>query len=522
VATTSILDACYWFDEQAADDAVLFFSRYLRFVEGEWAGKPFCLLPWQEAIVRELFGRKRADGRRRYRDCYIEIPRKNGKSSFGAGFALRLLFGDKEPGAQIFSAAAEREQARIVFGTAKRMIEASPQLSRLAEVFRDAIVVKKSGSVYKVLSAEAYSKHGLNAHAIIFDELHAVPTRELWDVLTTSTGARRQPLSIAITTAGYDRQSICWEQHCRAVEVLKGLRKDDALLPVVYAADDGDDWKLEATWRKANPSFGETIYQEYFQQKVQEAIASPAAENTFRNLHLCQWTQQSVKWVSVDRWDTCGVDLDIETLIGRECIAGLDLSSNGDIAALVLLFPGDSGPTVLPYFWLPEEALENADKVNRERYRQWEREGQIEFTRGDVIDYAVIRRRIHELGERYNIKMIAADKWNALHLATDLSGDGFDVQWYQQRMYAMSPPTKELERMIIDGRIKHGRHPVLRWMVENMALKRDSEQNVMPAKSKSQGKIDGVVALIMALGVLIAGGGKREESVYESRGVLAV
>ncbi len=335
----------FFFDKQAATMAVNFFERLLVHTKGEWSGQRFKLEDWQrEQIICPLFGWKRKqDGTRRYRTAYIEIPRKNGKSTLAAGIGLFLLFADGEPGAEIYSAAADRDQASIVFDEAKRMVEQSHELGKRAEPYKRSIVVPSTYSVYRVLSAEAFSKHGLNAHGIIFDELHAQPTRELWDVLTTSSGARRQPLTVAITTAGFDRQSICWEQHEYARQVLEGVIEDPSFFAYISAADEDEDWLDEDVWRRANPNLGVTVKLDYLRNQARKAEQTPAYQNTFRRLHLNQWTQQETRWLDLQAWDRCAAPVNAKLLEGSICYGGLDLASSSDIASFVLCFPPEKG-----------------------------------------------------------------------------------------------------------------------------------------------------------------------------------
>ena len=328
----------YTFDKTAATAAVLFFERLLRHTKGEWAGEPFQLQAWQrDEIVRPLFGWKRADGTRRFRRAYIEIPRKNGKSTISAGIALALLMLDAEPGVEVYSAAADRQQAAIVFDAASTMVQESPALAKFAEVYRREIRVPKLNGIYRVLSADAPTKHGLNAHGVIFDELHAQPNRELWDVLATSMGSRRQPMLVMITTAGYDRESICWEMHQYAQQVLRGDVDDPSFFAYIAAAEQEDDWTSPATWAKANPGLGVTVKRDYLEAEAQRAKQVPAYQNTFRRLHLNQWTSQESRWLDMTAWDRCGGEL--PDLSGRVCYGGLDLASTTDIAALSLVFP---------------------------------------------------------------------------------------------------------------------------------------------------------------------------------------
>lgn len=513
----------YWFDERAAQAVVVFFEKVLRHTKGEWHGQPFRLMPWQREILRTLFGWKREDGTRRYRTAYIEVPRKNGKSSLAAGVALYLLFADGEPGAEIYSAAADRDQAAIVFETAKEMVEASPILLQHAEIYKRSIVVTSTHSVYRVLSAEAYTKHGINAHGIIFDELHAQPDRELWDVLTTSTGARRQPLTVAITTAGYDRESICWEIHEYARQVRDGIIQDDSFFPCIIAADPEDDWLDPAVWARANPGLGVTVKMEYLEQEAQRARLMPAYQNTFRRLHLNQWVQQETRWLPLEAWDACDLPVDAKELEGKECYGGLDLASTIDVAAFVLVFPPTSEGEpyrVLAFFWIPREHMIERSRKDRVPYDTWVRQGLITATEGDVIDYGRIVSDIDSLGERYHIREIAFDRWGAFQISQQLEAAGFTMVGFGQGFASMSAPTKELLRLVLDRKIAHGGHPVLRWMADNVVVRQDPAGNVKPDKQKSREKIDGIVALIMALDRAIRHRGQK--SVYEERGIIVL
>ena len=505
------------FDQAAADRAVGFFRDCLRHVKGELAGEPFKLDDWQAAVVGAMFGWKRPDGLRRFRTVYIEVPRKNGKSTLAAGLALFLLFADGEAGAEVYSAAAEREQASIVFDVARLMVEGEPILRQHAKVFRKSIAIEKAAATYKVLSADAYTKHGLNAHGIIFDELHAQPNRELWDVLTTSTGARSQPLTVAITTAGYDRNSVCREVHEYAAKVRDGIIEDTGFLPVIYAAGDDDDWTQPATWAKANPGLGVSVRSDYLEAEAAKAQELPSYQNTFRRLHLNQWTEQAVRWLPMDRWDDMGEAL--SPLEGRPCWAGLDLASTTDIAALVLVFPDDEGGyDVLPRFWIPAENARAREKRDRVPYPQWITEGHVTATPGDVIDFDQIRADIVALGEQYNIREIAVDRWNATQLVTQLDGDGFSVAMFGQGYRSMSAPSKELETLVMGRKLRHAGNPALRWMASNVAIETDPAGNIKPSKRRSSERIDGIVALIMAIARATAGA-HDAGSVYDDKGI---
>jgi phage terminase large subunit-like protein len=501
-----------WFDPVLGQKVLDFFGECLRHVEGALAGQPFKLEPWEQAILANLFGWQRIDrlGRqvRRYRETLIYIPRKNGKTPLAAGICNYCLFCDNEPGAQIYSAAAEKEQAALLFRHAKGMIEQEPELDARAIIYRALKSVALKGdpaSTYKVLSAEANTKHGGNSHLVLIDELHAQPNRDLVDVLLTSMASanRRQPLIVYITTADFARPSICNEKHDYACKVRDGVIPDPSFLPVIYEATPADDWTVPATWKKVNPNLGVSVSLEYLERECQRARETPAYENTFKRLHLNMKTEQDVRWLGIDKWDACAGAIKVAELGGRPCYAGLDLASTTDLAALVLLFPSDGEPIdydVLPFFWIPTEGARRREHRDRVPYETWARDGLITATEGDVVDYDRIRARINELGQAYHVKEIAIDRWNSTQLATQLAGDGFEIFGFGQGFASMSAPTKELETLILGGRIRHGGHPVLRWNASNVSVETDAAGNVKPSKKKSTEKIDGIVALIMALG----------------------
>jgi len=490
------------FDHRAARRAIDFFHECLTFTAGEWMGRPFVLEPWQRAIVGNLFGWKRPDGRRRYREAFIFVPRKCGKSELAGGLGCLLTFADREPAAQVYCAAADRDQARLVFNAAKTMVLAEPELNARGRIYTNAIIVEETGSVLKVVSAEAYSKHGINAHGIIIDELHAQPNRELVDVLTTSTGARRQPLIVYITTADFDRESICNEKYDYACKVRDGVIDDPAFLPVIYEALPDDDWTDPTVWAKANPNLGVSISAEYLHRECRRARETPTYENTFKRLHLNLRTQQDVRWLSLEAWDACdGSPIDEAALAGRTCFAGLDLSTTTDLSALVLVFLDDDGTvTVVPRFWVPADNAEKRERRDRVPYQTWARQGFIELTPGNVIDYDRIKACIDELHRRFRMREIAVDRWNATQLITQLQCAGYEVIPFGQGFKDMTAPTKELEKLVISRRLRHGSNPVLRWMASHVSVEMDAAGNLKPSKKKSTDRIDGLVAAIMALG----------------------
>lgn len=510
------------FDAMKAERTIRFINN-LKHTKGVWHGVPFDLLLWQDKIITDIFGTVKENGFRQYNTAYVEIPKKNGKSEIAAAIALYLTCADNEWGAEVYGCAADRAQASIVFDVAVDMVDQCPALKKRIKpiISQKRLVYMPTGSYYQVLSSEAFSKHGLNVHGIIFDELHAQPNRELYDVMTKGSGdARMQPLFFLITTAGTDRNSICYEVHQKAEDILRGKKNDPTFYPVIYGTKDEEDWSLEENWYKANPSLGHTIPIEKVRDAFNSAKENPAEENIFRQLRLNQWVKQSVRWMPMDIWGKCSFEVNPEKLKGRECYGGLDLSSTNDITAFVLIFPPtdtDDKYYVLPFFWIPEENLKLRVRRDHVPYDVWQKQGFLKTTEGNVIHYGFIESFIEELGKKYNIKQIAFDRWGAVQMVQNLEGLGFTVVPFGQGYKDMSPPTKELMKVTLEKKIAHGAHPVLSWMMDNVFVRTDPAGNIKPDKEKSTEKIDGVVALIMALDRAVRK--EMKENVYEKRGM---
>ena len=492
------------YDAEKADRAVRFIEN-LKHTKGRWAGKRFWLLPWQEQIIRDVFGIVDAHGNRQFRTAYVEIPKKNGKSELAAAVALYLLYADNEPSAEVYGAAADRQQASIVFDVARQMVDMTPALVKRSKIMAAGkrIVNYSNGGYYQVLSAEVGTKHGLNVSGLVFDELHSQPNRQLYDVLTKGSGdAREQPLYFLITTAGTDRESICYEVHMKALDLLKGTKIDPSFYPVVYGLADDQDWNDEANWYQANPSLGYTIKIDRVRDAYKDALENPAEENVFRQLRLDQWVGSSVAWIPEHVYDKGDIPIDFEKLKGRDCYAGLDLSSTSDITAFVMVFPPEAegeNYIVLPHFWLPRETLQLRVRRDHVPYDVWEKQGLFHITEGNVVDYNFVRKTINELGTEYHICEIGVDRWNATQLITDLDGDGFVMVPIGMGFKDMSPGMKELYKLLLEGKITHGGNPILRWMAGNVVAEIDAAENIKPSKKKATEKIDGIVALIMGL-----------------------
>ena len=513
------------YDKAAADYAVGFIEC-LCHTKGTWAGKPFELIDWQARIIRDIFGILKPNGYRQFNTAYIEIGKKNGKSELAAAVALLLCCGDGEERAEVYGCAADRQQASIVFEVAADMVRMCPALGKRVKILasQKRMVYLPTNSFYQVLSAEAYSKHGFNIHGVVFDELHTQPNRKLFDVMTKGSGdARMQPLYFLITTAGTDTQSICYETHQKAKDILEGRKIDQTFYPIIYGAKADEDWTDPEVWKRSNPSLGITVGIDKVQAACDSARQNPAEENSFRQLRLNQWVKQSVRWMPMDKWDACAIPVDADGLEGRVCYGGLDLSSTMDITAFVLVFPPaeeDESFAVLPYFWIPEENLELRVRRDHVPYDVWQKQGFLMTTEGNVVHYGFIEKFIEELGEKYNIREIAFDRWGAVQMVQNLEGMGFTVVPFGQGFKDMSPPTKELMKLTLEKKIAHNGHPVMRWMADNIFIRTDPAGNIKADKEKSTERIDGVIALIMALDRAIRCGNDASESVYESRGIL--
>ena len=511
-----------YFSEAKAKRVIDFLTR-LKHTKGEWAGKPFQLQKWQiRDIVAPIFGRVHKDGMRAIRTALVFLPRKNGKTELSAGLALSLLLQDGEPGAEIYTCAGDREQASIVFNAAATMVGYDPYLRKRLKVIHSSkrIIDTRTGGFCRALSAEAFTKHGLNPSGVIFDELHVQPNRDLWDTMQTAMGARRQPLTIAITTAGFDRNSICYGQYDYARKVRDRIVDDPTFWPVLYGMEDGEDWTSRKVWARVNPNLGISLKPEFLESEFRKAEAMPGFQNTFRRLYLNQWTSSDVRWMPMDKWDTSAGVVDPSALLGRECYGGLDLSSTIDVTAFVAVFPFEGGYKVLPHFWIPADNIEARVKRDRVPYDVWVRQGLVRATPGDAIDYAFVERDILEFATAHNVREIAYDPWNSSEIIQRLSDKGLTMVPIRQGFASASGPMKQAEALIYQGHLHHGGHPILRWMADNVQAAIDPAGNIKPDKGKSREKIDGIVALIMALGRAAMRGNK--SSVYEGRGIVTL
>lgn len=513
------------YDKDEADFVVDFIEQ-LKHTKGEFYNKPFELIDWQEQIIRDIFGILKPDGYRQFTTAYIEVPKKCGKSELAAAVALYMLCADGEQRAEVYGCAADRDQSSLVFDVACDMVRLCPALQKRCDIrpSRKAINFGPTNSAYKALSADVAGKSGVNVSALIFDELWVQKDPKFFQMMTVGTSdARKNPLHFIITTAGNDTNTICYELHQKAVDILEGRKKDPTFYPVIYGAKEDEDWTDPKVWMKANPSLGITIGIDKVEAACESAKQNPGEENAFRQLRLNQWVKQSVRWMPMDKWDACKWDFDEKDLEGRVCYGGLDLSSTTDLTCFCLVFPPEYEEDryiVMPYFWLPEDTLDLRVKRDHVPYDVWHRQGYIHTTEGNVVHYGYIENFIDDLGKKYNIREIAFDRWGAVQMVQNLEGLGFTVVAMGQGFASMSPPTKELMKLTLEKKLAHNGHPVLRWNMDNIFIRQDPAGNIKADKAKSTEKIDGAIACIMALDRAIRCGNDTGESVYDSRGLL--
>ncbi|PAU98085.1 terminase [Paracoccus salipaludis] len=529
-------------DRAAALHAIEFFS-HLRHSTGEWAGQPFDLQPWQQFVVGSVFGWKRADGLRRFRTAYVEVARKNGKSALLAGIALYALVADSEAGAHVYAAATTRDQARIVFGEAERMVAASPALSARVTRTVNNLAVLSTASWFRPLSADASKMDGLNVHFAAVDEVHEHPGPEIIQKLNTATGARRQPLIVEITTAGHDRHSVCRQHHEFSVKALEGTLPQETADPwfaFIATIDTGDDWTDPKVWGKANPSLGVTVKVDDLKRQIDEAREMPAQQNAIRRLRLNEWTEQVTRWLDMEVWaegglsaTAGGADIARELsrlerlLAGRECYGGLDLARVNDLSAFLLLFPPTRDAAlgslaekwiVLSRFWVPEEDIGRRARRDRVPYDVWRDQGFLVATPGNATDFAFIEAEIVNLAGRFDLRELAYDRTFAGEIVQHLQDEGINLVQFGQGFLSMAAPTAELERLAVSRLLWHGGHPVLRWNASNVAVRHDPAGNIKPDKERSSERIDGIVALCNALGRAMMRDESAGRSVYQARG----
>ncbi len=519
------------FDRKAAQDLIDFFPLFLTHHEGSYAGLPFVLRPDQQAMLWIFEGwRWASTGYYRFKYGYIEQGRGTGKSPLGAGICNYRLFASGEMGAQIYSAATDKGTAKVVFNHAKKMVEDSDYLRARIQRGTTRLYVEKTGSFFEPVCSEDKNLLGKRPYFVLLDELHAHANAGVWEVFDSASGKRPNSQMLAITNSGYDRHSVCWNKREYTIKVLQGIIPDDTWYGWICGLDEDDikdpnSWQDERNWVKALPAIGYNLSIKEVRRQAAMAASDPSALNAFLRFQLCVWTEGHSAWMPMDKWDLCKQQIDLELLRGRRCIGGLDLSTTTDISAFVLLFPPtDEDPLwrVLPFFFLPKEAIEKRSKRDRVPYDVWARQGLFILTEGDVIDYDVIRAKVNELASEYEIQEIAYDPYNAQQIVTQLTGDGFTMVPIRQGFLSLNAPTKRLLELVLTGSIAHGGHPALRWMASNVIVSTDAAGCIKPDKSLCREKIDGIAATINALARAIVIPEKIVKSVYEERGILTV
>lgn len=522
----------YYFDKSIADAAVDFFKRYLCLVDGEWAGKTFNPAPWQAHDIRQIFGwRRRKNGTRRYRFARIWVPRKNGKTEEAAGLAHLLTVGDGEPGAQVYSHALDRAQAGLCYDKAARMAALSPALSSIYEVTKTGMLCHELMSSFRPLSGEAYGKHGLSPHANIGDEAHAWRDGKLHTFLIQGMGARRQPLDITISTAGQIK-TYGHDLYVTSKRIFEKPSLDPETYVSIHEADKADDWTDPKVWKKANPNLGISLKPEFLAAECKRAIQNPRLENDFKRYHLNLWVEQSVRWFPMHRWADNTAHpkkpdywKTLSTLFQgkkRPAYVGVDLGSTSDITAAVWVFPPEKSnerTVLVPRFWVPEDKVAERDSVSTP-YKKWVAEGALMTTPGNVTDYDFVERALIDDAAAFGCLGLAIDRWNATQVSTHLMDEGLPVQEFGQGFKSMSGPSKELERLFTSSRLEHGNHPVLEWMFGNAIYRKDPAGNIKPDKERAAEKIDGVVASIMGLGLVVAPPEDTTSVYTEERGLL--
>lgn len=494
----------YYFNKNAALKAFAFFSL-LRHSKGEFAGRPFELSDWQMFIVWCLFGWMRSDGSRRFRYAYVEVARKNGKTTFAAAIALYMLVLDGEDGAEVYMAATTRGQARICWTEARNMVGKSSALTKKIQRWSHALTMESTLSKMEPLSRDSDKLDGLNPHFAVIDEFHAHKTDDLYNVLKSATGARRQPMLFTITTAGFDKLGPCFSMRRTYIDILKGIKEQENTFVIIFTLDDGDDWRDPKNWGKSNPNLGVSVKAEYLNEEFNSAVNRGGSEEVnFKTKNLNVWVDAPTVWIQDELVVSCRHGVMDEELTGQVCYAGLDLASHVDITALALYFPELKAVKV--HYWIPEAKVE--EESDRVDYKRWVAQGRIFTTEGNVIDIDTHVDQIYEIVKRYNCRNIAFDPAKAYHgTIQGLQKKGLNqvLDEFDQGIRAMSEPTRELERMVTGGEIDLMGDPVLRWMFRNAVAVKDANDNIKLHKAKSQNKIDGLIAVVNAIGGYMSG-----------------
>jgi len=511
----------YYYSEEKATRAFSFISA-LRHTKGEFAGQRFNIQPFQEFFIKVLFGWQKKTGGRRFRKAYLEIARKNGKTELAAAIAVYCFLLDNETGAEVYTAATTRDQARIAFDTAKVFLKNlkndSKTFNKLVNVLKYNCNVPTTNTKFESVSADADTLDGLNPHCAIIDEYHAHKTSDVLEVMETGMGSRTQPLLLITTTAGFNRESPCYMYRKVMIDILEKRKIDESVFPLLFCLDEGDDWQDKKNWTKSNPNLGVTPYMDYMDNQYQKALNEGAAKQIqFMTKNLNVWTSTSSVWISQSYIDATRLFIDDATLYNKKCFAGLDLASTRDICALVLCFPvqeGLSKPHIKSYYFCPEDNVRERSLSDGVPYLQWQQDGHLIMTDGNVTDYDYIKNKVIEITAKYKIECICFDRWNASQLVIQLTNDGANMKPFGQGFISMSAPTKEVEKLFLSHEITHDGNPVLEWMMSNVILRLDPAGNIKIDKAKSTEKVDGAVAMVMAYAQIMQGD---RPTIYESK-----
>lgn len=514
------LEQGWYFDKKTAMRAINFIER-LKHTKGEWAGQRFRLEPWQQFVLWNIFGWMNADGTRRFRYAYIEIARKNGKTALSAGVGLYMLFADGESRPEVYSAATVKDQTRICFSDAVEIVKAT-DLKNYLTPFRNSIVYELKGGTFKPLSSDYGTHDGLNPSCGIIDEFHAHKDSGMFDVIKSAFGARRQPLMFIITTAGFNKSGACYAYRENVIKVLRSINRDDSLFGIIYTLDDKSEWDDPKMWIKSNPNLGVSLSADYLADQVKDAKNRPEAVRNVMTKNVNLWVDAERTWILDDAWMKCVGTMSPADLKGCACWGGLDLSNVADITAYVLLFHENDRFQLLPFFWIPEEKMQEKVRKENINYDKWVAEGCVTVTPGNVIDYDFVKADILRIVADYDLKTSAYDRWNASQTIIDLQNEGMECNPFGQGYGSMSAPTKEFEKAVLTGKVEHFGNPVLRWMLSSTVVKTDPAGNIKPDKEKSTQKIDGIVAAIMALGEWMTAQANDESNPYENRGLLTL
>jgi len=510
-----------YFDEDRANHALEFFN-FCTHVKGVLAGQPIKLEPWQSFIVASIFGwMRKEDGLRRYRKAYVEVARKNAKSTLTSGISLYMTAFDNEGGAECYSAAVKRDQAKIIWGDARVMAERSPFLRRVFKTTGTSIYHVGSASKFEALASDSRSLDGLNVHFAAIDELHSHKSRDVYDVLDTATGAREQPLMFSITTAGFNREGICYEVREYCTKVLSGIIDDDSIFAAIYTLDDEDDWKDESTWIKANPNIGVSVKWDDIRRLAKYAKETPTARNNFLTKRLNRWVSTETAWIDLEAWDRAPALASEDVLANSPCIIGLDLAHKLDVAAAVAVFAVEDQYHVKAKFWLPQEQITAKSRSIGNKYQAWAESGYLELTEGSIIDHEVIEEQLRIWLAEYDVHEIAFDPYGSVQLANRLARDGAPMVQVGQTVKNLSEAMKDVEASVVAKKFAHGDNPMLSWMFSNVLVEPDRNENIFPRKAHPDSKIDGAVATFTAVSRHIR---RREAmpSVYEEEGLFII